>query len=432
MLSRADAEIARRDAALPGLATLLDAERLLAALRIACPRCAIEGLDISYGRYKPGVSCVIGFSLAVGGSKVTGYARTNAGNRAVAAMKAHRPPTFPSLLGKGRFALSDGTTVICVFPNDRRMTSLSEIAEPERLETLLRDLLPTAEHSHCGARVEPMAYRPEHSFVGKLVGHDGHQTVLKFPGDRAYRPMAFRSERFRGGSVRVAARLGYSDRHRAEVFEWLDGRPLSEDLQDPAFDIHTMWLVGAALADFHSHVRPGLVEITPVMTREVLQLHAVTISGLCPQLADLAHRVADVAGGSLADQPHIYRRLHGDFHPRQVLVNRQTVAFLDLDEGLVGDPTIDLGLFLAHLERESIRGRLSASQAGRLAESLLDGYEAAGGVPLRKWVPRAVAIGLIRLAPRSFRHREVDWAAQMAALLERAQEIANGQNHAAA
>jgi hypothetical protein len=167
------------------------------------------------------------------------------------------------------------------------------------------------------------------------------------------------------------------------------------------------------------------------MTRAALQLHAVTIGGLCPALAELAHRVAGAIGDSLADQPHIHRRLHGDFHPRQILVNQQAVAFLDLDEGVVGHPTVDLGLFLAHLERESIRGRLSVGEVGRMTESLLDGYEAAGGAPIRKWMPRAVAIGLIRLAPRSFRHREPEWARQMSALLERAQEVANGKNQAA-
>ena len=427
MLSLADVEIVRRDPAVPGLATLLDEERLLATLRTACPRSSIEGLSVNYARYKPGVGCVVGFSLAVRGSQVAAYARTNSSDRAIAAIKAGRAPNVPNLVGS-RFALCDGATVVSVFPNDRRMASLLRIAEPDRLDSLLKDLLPTSEHLRAGARIEPLAYRPEHSFVARLVSRDGHQAVLKFPGDRSYKSMSFRTERFGGGTVRVAALLGCSDHHRAQVFEWLDGRVLKDALQDSAFDIHTMRLVGAALADFHAHVRPGLIEITPAMMREALQAHTAAISTLCPHLAELAHGLSRLLGDPPADEPRVHRRLHGDFHPRQILISGQTVAFLDLGDGLVGHPTIDLGLFLAHLEREAIRRKLGGNWVEHLAAAFLNGYEAAGGIPLRKWMRRALARGLFCLAPHSFRHRELDWTAQMTQLLERAQEVANGRN----
>jgi streptomycin 6-kinase len=423
MLSLADAGITNRDRALPGLAMLLDDERLLAALRMACPCCAIEAIEVSYTRYKPGTSCVVGFTLTVGGTRIPGYVRTDGGGRSGAAALDGGASGVAALVRGGRFALSDGATVVSVFPNDRRMAGLLEISAPERLDSLLKDLGPAAEHLRADACVELLAYRPEHSFVGKLVSRNG-QAVLKFPGDRNYRPMALRAERFGGGSVRVAALVAHSDRHRAEIFEWLDGRLLSEALHDSAFDIHTMSLVGAALAEFHAHVRAGLVELPPT-TREALQVHADGISALCPQLAELARRVADLLGASLDDEPRCHRRLHGDFHPRQILIDGQSVAFLDLGEGLMGHPTVDVGLFLAHLEREAVRRSRRASWVEPIAAAFLDGYEAASAVPIRQFVPRALARGLFRLAPRSFRRREADWAAQMAALLERAQEVAN-------
>jgi hypothetical protein len=191
-------------------------------------------------------------------------------------------------------------------------------------------------------------------------------------------------------------------------------------------------LVGAALAEFHACLRPGLVELSTPTRRNAAQSHAATISTLCPALAAEAGRVAGLVEDALGGETRIVRRLHGDFHPRQMLVDGRTVAFLDLDAGLAGHPSVDVGSFLAHLEREAIRGHMPARRVEQFAESLMDGYESAGGVQIRECVPRAVAIGLLRLAPRCFRHRELDWPVQMATLLKRAEEVAHGQSQAAA
>src|SRR4051794_18359888 len=63
MLSPADADLVRRDTALPGLAMMLDpgafAEALCATARTARPDMA----RITYVRYKPGTSCLIGYRM---------------------------------------------------------------------------------------------------------------------------------------------------------------------------------------------------------------------------------------------------------------------------------------------------------------------------------------------------------------------------------
>src|SRR5919201_2297370 len=67
MLSPADADLVRRDPALPGLALLLDPGAFAAALRRAAPRLGAEETRITYVRYKPGTSCLVGYRLVAAG-----------------------------------------------------------------------------------------------------------------------------------------------------------------------------------------------------------------------------------------------------------------------------------------------------------------------------------------------------------------------------
>ena len=63
VLSPADADLVRRDSALPGLATLLDPEAFLATLRQAMPAVGGVAASITYVRYKPGTSCLVGYRI---------------------------------------------------------------------------------------------------------------------------------------------------------------------------------------------------------------------------------------------------------------------------------------------------------------------------------------------------------------------------------
>ena len=430
MLSRADAVIARRDPALPGLATLLDDEALLAALRAVCPGKTIEGVEVNYARYRPGATCLVGCQLGIGGSRVVAYARTYSPSATSRVEKALRSTGVPGPLGPGRFVLADGATVVSIFPNDRRVMALPAIGRSEDLDTLLGELLPTSESLRAGAALEPLVYRPEHGFVGKLVGCNGLHAVLKLYTNFTYGATPQHSEPFASrGSLRVARVIARSDRHRAVVFEWLSGCLLSEAIHDPAFEVSTMSSVGRALAELHAQELPGLTPLTPATTSESLRATATMIGSVCPQLDASARHLAERLGARVLDQPTVHRRLHGDFHPGQVLLDGGAVGFLDFDEGLAGDPTLDLGTFLAHLAREVIRGGLSAKHVGPLAEALLGGYEGAIGPPVRERLPLALAMGLFRLAPRCFRHREQDWPDRMAALLERAEESVASAPH---
>jgi hypothetical protein len=85
---------------------------------------------------------------------------------------------------------------------------------------------------------------------------------------------------------------------------------------------------------------------------------------------------------------------------------------------------IDLGLFASYLEREVIRGNLSAVRVERLMHALIKGYMAVTHQPVAEdEIQLYTAAELVRLAPRFFRDWEPDWHERIEASLSRAETI---------
>lgn len=80
--------------------------------------------------------------------------------------------------------------------------------------------------------------------------------------------------------------------------------------------------------------------------------------------------------------------LHRDFHDGQVLVDGDRVGLIDFDLMAVGDPALDLGNLIAHLELRELQGMLE--DATPLVEAALEGYRPQPDVRRRIPVYRAV------------------------------------------
>src|SRR3989454_10171088 len=69
MLSPPEADLVRRDGVLPGLATALDPDALLAALAPALPTADVRAASVRYVRYKPHTNCLVAHRLDLGGAQ---------------------------------------------------------------------------------------------------------------------------------------------------------------------------------------------------------------------------------------------------------------------------------------------------------------------------------------------------------------------------
>ena len=70
------------------------------------------------------------------------------------------------------------------------------------------------------------------------------------------------------------------------------------------------------------------------------------------------------------NQQHCHCLVHGDYSPKNILVNDSSVVLLDFEVGHYGDPAFDLGFFLTHLH---IKTLISGSRFNEYTE-LIDQF----------------------------------------------------------
>ena len=251
--------------------------------------------------------------------------------------------------------------MVSVYPNDDKLEALSLLADAASRALLLGELFP--QHRLLGhATVQPLKHKPERRAVLRLDSGGEPQAVLKLYTLRGYESARRANRCFRSrGALRLAPDLGHSDRHRILAFGWLPGRLLSDAMLDPSFSSAGLEPVGAALAELHAQDASDLPHPSDTDIAAALLAEAAKLGGLLPALAPRARALAQTLAARRADTVTRDRAIHGDFKAGQVLLDGDTVAILDLDQAKQGDPATDLGMFIAHLERNVIRGQLTAS-----------------------------------------------------------------------
>jgi Ser/Thr protein kinase RdoA (MazF antagonist) len=284
----------------------------------------------------------------------------------------------------------------------------------------LRKLFPN--HSHLqGSTLHTLRYKPERRWVGQLAPDTGLQAVLRVYAAHEYAAAVKNAKVFRSKApLRLAQRVGRSNRHHIVAMEWIDGCPLDDILATPDAAA-AITATGAALAALHRQ-RPRTLGIRTRAT-QIDELHAVAdgVGAIYPTLHPHTAELVKELGSYLQHLPPVVTATHGDFYSDQVLVTAEGVTMLDLDRAAYADPAADLGLFIAHLHRDVLCGVLSSEQACRLREALLAGYGVDQTLLAR--VEVHTAVGLMHLAPDPFRRRMVNWPQQTAAILECAQKI---------
>ncbi|HET9493642.1 MAG TPA: phosphotransferase [Chloroflexia bacterium] len=425
MLSPHDADLARRDPTLPGLATLLDPDAFAGALRAALPDAGVLSAAPTYVRYKPGTNCLVAYTANLAGGTVDLYAVAYRRDDPDRLAKPVERPSAPALQGggalPGQLVLRDEATVVSFFPNDGGLRTLSRLAEPEAWRALLRRMSPDRPDLW-DAEVSTLAYKPERRYVARVDTEAGPQVVMKFYTENGYPRARVNAKAFKSqGVLQVPRRTGHSDRHRLLAFEWMGGRLLSDALMEPGFDLAEMERVGAALAEVHAQDPDGIDPLSREAEASSLLSAAAGLAFLCPRIAGRVERLARDVAARLVKLPPVVRPAHGDFYAGQVLLSDGHVVVLDFDSAFAGDPAADLGLFAAHLERGELRGTVPRGMAGPVGDALLAGYDRAAGTVDRRRVGLYAAAGLLSLAPHAFRSRQPGWPEATEAIIARAE-----------
>jgi Ser/Thr protein kinase RdoA (MazF antagonist) len=411
MISPTNADLVHRDPAITGLRTILDPDTFLRALRPYLGGMRIENLQMTYIRYKPGTRCLVNYHLDTGETTLNVYAIAHGCDEAIKIRNVRNRKTVNRYGIPGRIILEDQGIVISVFPNDSKLKALVFLDDNEKQKELLSKLLPDRPDLWDGT-FRMLNYKPERRFVAMLQTKSGPQAVVRFYKPNDYHKSIIIAKAFHSvAHLHVPRKIGCSNHYRVLVFEWLDGQVLSNILNgNYETAVRAIYDTGSALAEFHlQQVDRPIPWRTETEKAENLLALADSIKFLLPHLStrvlELAHHLA-----SSFSFDSMRRPIHGDFHAKQVLVNDdKQVSFIDLDEAKIGDPRIDLGLFIAHLRYMVLSGRLAENRLPILTEAFLSGYQQTMGKELLDDLHPYVAVGLFQILPHPFRHGEKEW-----------------------
>jgi hypothetical protein len=437
MLWPPDAQLARRDPNLPALPVLLDDRAFADALSAAAPHLGVVRASAHYVRYKPGTNCLVAYRVETSADRtIQLYVKAYRTDDRAKFDKSARPD-----ISGGPLALPDILTLVRFFPDDGEMPSMKLLPDPGTRARLLERLLPDQPDCTNGT-LRQLAYKPERRYVAQLSKPDGTPCgVLKLYSAGGFERISRNAKLSQAAQVlRVARRLGRSARHRALALEWMEGDLLVDRLGATDFDPAAVRRVGHALAELHAY--RARQKLAPPVSREDeaawLRLIAEAIGHAHPAAAHRAAELARLIGAWLTRRPCADRAIHGDFYSKQVLLQPgDTVAFLDLDEVRRGDPTADLGNFIAHLERHVLSRRLDPRRAQQVAHELRTGYAnaqsgliagararaRAGGDVGDDAIRMYTAICLFHLSHQPFRDRQPGWPQHVDRILDRVEEL---------
>jgi len=419
MLFPPDADLVSREADLPGLTSVLDADAFVHVLRARVPEAPLGQARATYVHYKPGTFCLVDYAIQADGRTFDAYAIAHRSDAAIKIQNAREKDHAPGPLGIGRFVVEDLALVVSFFPNDRRLRTLPILVDETRCHRLFQKIFPDRAEMW-KASVETIRYRPERRYSARLVVAGQPQAVLKVYGAEDYGIAARGAKALRSSPpLRVPRRIAKSSGRHLLAFDWMDGRLLQEALTDGSLESDVFERVGRALAVLHSQRAKGL----PVRSRDAEAaslLHvAADLGVLWPPLAERAWDLArDVARG-IVRGPDAVVPVHGDFQAEHVLLMDEEVRVIDLDEVARADPTIDLGNFLAHLELDRVRRVVDSGRVETYRDAFLAGYASTA----KDRAGLATAAGLLRLAIDPFRDREPNWPETMETILGRAEEL---------
>lgn len=261
-------------------------------------------------------------------------------------------------------------TSFWLFPNDRKIRNLSVLNDvPDELRSI---------QGQQWTKSRIVGHAPEKSLTAQCISEN--DAVLAYAkiyaggeGRQTFNTYAHVNAEIDTRHVRVPRALSYSDNHRLLLLESLPG--VSFSAVETRQRKHSFLLLGRALRDLHVITPPSDLPKSTRLTPEALTRATATISQARPDVAVLVQRLNDRLlqrhHTVCEDEPAL---LHGDVHPKNILLSNERVYLLDLDQAAVGNVLIDLASVIAGLYCAACVGALTWSESLSLKRTLLAGY----------------------------------------------------------
>lgn len=293
------------------------------------------------------------------------------------------------------------------FPADRKITGLAALVD--RTGEL---------HEVVGQHDELVleAYAPEKAATFRVTdrrspgaGPDRHVKVLE---PRAFRHASLRADTLpnlmRDASIRTPSLLARDRDLGALVWTHLDGTPATTSAED----CHA---VGHLLARLHAIAPPPELPHHDRTGEAALRAATEAIAAVRPDVADAADELRR-ALESRRPRPGAVALLHGDVHPKNVLISAGEAGLIDLDQAVSGPAMADVGSLIAKFRE---LGAPSSS-----VDALVSGYRTQGGVvDLGELAWHTAAAMLGERASRAVTRCRLDVLDHLPSLLTRALDL---------
>jgi len=319
-------------------------------------------------------------------------------------------PVCPIVTVECRGGESD---MVWAFPDDPALPGLVAATDAELVRRRLRP-------RPAGVTVEPLRYRPRRRAVLRYRLHDGRVLFGKVVKPGRGQRLLDLNEALGATGLKLALPAGRVARG-ALVLPCLPGNSLRNLLLTGRL-LPIPDRVAALSEDLHRLCSPLLASGEMAADRSAIRRRVDPATALCaaqmvarllPGEGCVAGRVAEaVIAWAEESEPHEEWIVHGDLYENQVLVDRESLGLIDLDDLGSGDPLLDAANFTAHLLVLGASGQPAGARILRYREELqasfcrrLDADPAA-----LAW---REAYCLLRLVSGPFRVLHPDWPRRM-------------------
>jgi tRNA A-37 threonylcarbamoyl transferase component Bud32 len=311
-------------------------------------------------------------------------------------------------------------TSFWIFPEDRKIRNLSILND-------IREELANI-NGRRWTRSRIVAHAPEKSVTAQCLADD--EAVLAYAkiyanddGQPIFNIYNYVSQ-CPGGKLKTPRALSYREDQHLLLLEPVLGTPLATiDFSERE---RALQLLGSALKELHSIQPPDFLSQSRHRTPESLQRTAETIGSARPDVSLIAKRITQQLVTEYEETPDSARvLLHGDPHPKNILLNDEHLFLLDLDQASLGSPMLDVSSVIAGLYYDCCVGSISPTQRETLTRAFMNGYG-----PIQSALRWHVAAALLEeRALRAVTRIRKDGLKQLPALIALATKVLNGDTH---